>query len=130
MEEWVTSHDVQCANNGEPTYTCKRMRRKFVIDLTFHVGKIKVSDWRPVPEPSFSDHACVAYSIHWDDLEGTAGEFPRQRTKAKVTKFSYDRPTGKSSTKYSMRHISATRTPRASADEGKISRCTEPTLWN
>ena len=99
-----SSHNVECANNGEPTYTCKRMRRKFAID---HTGKIKVSDWRPVPKPSFSDHACIAYNIHWDeDLERTAGEIPRERTKTKVTKFCYDnqRPTGKRSTKFLIKY--------------------------
>ena len=75
------------------------MRRKFAID---HTGKIKVSDWRPVPKPSFSDHACIAYNIHWDeDLERTAGEIPRERTKTKVTKFCYDKANWKTFNKVS-----------------------------
>ena len=91
IEEWITSHDVQCANNGETTYTCKRTRKKFAIDLVFPAGKIKVSDWRPLPEPSFSDHECVAYDIHWDELDRFTGEIPRQRTTAKISKFCYDK---------------------------------------
>ena len=51
----------------------KSTKNKFAIDLTFHVGKVKVSDWRTVPEPSFSDHAAVEYCIHCDDLNLSAG---------------------------------------------------------
>ena len=91
IEEWVTSNNVQCANNGEPTYTCKISRRKYAIDLAFKSDKMKVSDWRTVPQPSFSDHAWVSYTMHWDDLERAAGEAPRERTKPKITKFCYEK---------------------------------------
>ena len=91
IEEWITSNEVQFANNGEPTYTCKITRKKFAIDLEFHAGKIKVSDWRPVPEPSFSDHASVSFDIHWNDLDRFPGETPRKRTAATITKFCYDK---------------------------------------
>ena len=121
MEEWVTSRDVQCANNGEPTYTCKRTRRKFAIDLTFHAGNIKVSDWRPVPEPSFSDHACVAYNIHWDDLERASGEIPRERTKTEVTKFCYDKADWKKFNKvFNEAYISCKDSPRIGRGRKKI----------
>ena len=91
IEEWITSHNVQCANNGEPTYTCKVSRRKYAIDLTFQAGKMKVCDWRTVPEPSFSDHACASYTLYWDDLDRNDGEIPRERTKPKITKFCYEK---------------------------------------
>ena len=91
IEEWITSNGVQCANNGEPTYNCKTTKKKFAIDLAFHSGKIQVSDWRPVPEPSFSDHAAASFDIHWDDIERFPGETPRKRTTARVTKFCYDK---------------------------------------
>ena len=91
IEEWVTSNNVQCANNREPTYTCKISRRKYAIDLAFQSGKMKVSDWRTVPQPSFSDHACVSYTMHWDELERAAGKTPRERTEPKITKFCYEK---------------------------------------
>ena len=91
IEEWITSNGVQCANNGEPTYNCKTTKKKFAIDLAFHSGKTQVSDWRPVPEPSFSDHAAASFDIHWDDIERFPGETPRKRTTARVTKFCYDK---------------------------------------
>ena len=91
IEEWITSNNVQCANNGEPTYTCKVSRRKYTIDLTFQTGKMKVEDWRTVPDPSFSDHVCVSYSLYWDNLDRADGEMPRERTKPKITKFCYEK---------------------------------------
>ena len=91
IEEWITSNNVQCANNGEPIYTCKISRRKYAIDLTFQAGKMKVCDWRTVPDPSFSDHACASYALYWDDLDRADGEIPRERTKPKITKFCYEK---------------------------------------
>ena len=52
---------------------------------------MKVSDWRPVPQPSFSDHAAVSYDLHWDDLDRFAEETPRKRTAARITNFCYDK---------------------------------------
>ena len=91
IEEWITSNNIQCANNGESTYTCKISRRKYAIDLTFQSGKMKVCDWGTVPHPSFCDHTCVSYAMHWDELERVDGEIPRERTKPKVTKFCYEK---------------------------------------
>ena len=88
IEEWVTNNNVQCANNGEPTYTCKTSRRKYAIDLTFQSGSMKVCDWRTT---SFSDHACVSYALFWDDLDRADGGMPRNRTKPKITKFCYEK---------------------------------------
>ena len=110
IEEWITNNEVQCANNGEPTYTCKITRKKFAIDFAFHARKIKLSDWRPVPEPSFSDHAAVLFDIHWDDHDRFPGEVPRKRTAARITKFCHTKQIGAGSIKCSKRHTTTTKT--------------------
>ena len=112
IEESVINNNVQCANNGEPTYTCKISRRKYAIDLTFQSGLMKVCDWRTVPDPSFSDHACVSYALYWDDLDRADGEMPRERNKPKIRNFVMRKPTGESSTEFLQKRTRLTRMQR------------------